>query len=92
MKSAISKPQPAVRSRPARSALNWVDFLVIAAIVATFATIIGTTLNNAKAATVVAPETASSTRLVPADERPSGSFDPALVKARIRLASGGPWG
>ena len=73
-------------SRPYRpAALNWIDFLVIAAIVLTFAAIASTTISRAKASTTDDPPTFSTEIGHVAD-------DPGLIKARIRLAVGHPWG
>lgn len=66
-------------------ALNWIDFLVIAAIVLTFLAIAGTTIKHAKATVIADPPTFSTKVGQIAD-------DPGLIKARIRLATGQPWG
>lgn len=72
-------------ARPYRpAALNWIDFLVIGAIVLTFAAIVSSTINRAKATTRVDPPTFST-------EVGQISDDPSLIKAKIRLAVGGPW-
>ncbi|MFZ5783597.1 MAG: hypothetical protein ACOY4R_25655 [Pseudomonadota bacterium] len=70
-----------------RPALTWIDFLVIAAIALTFAAIVSTTLAQAKAATATAfdPPTYSN-------EVGEAHDDVGLIKARVRLANGGPWG
>lgn len=74
------------RAKPFRpQALNWIDFLVIAAIVLTFAAIAGTTIKHAKATVSADPPTFSTEVGQIAD-------DPGLIKARIRLAAGQPWG
>jgi len=67
-------------------ALIWVDFLVIAAAVLAFAVIV---LANS-------PPTRSSTSTglrTPVDTAQTSELpeDPGLVRARIRLANGGPW-
>jgi hypothetical protein len=67
-----------------RSALNWIDFLVIAAIVLTFAAIVTTTLGRARASTHNHSSSVST-------EISQAPLDSALIKARIRLAAGGPW-
>jgi len=67
-----------------RSSLNWIDFLVIAAIILTFAAIVTTTLGRARAST---HNYLSST----STEVSQAPLDSALIKARIRLAAGGPW-
>jgi hypothetical protein len=67
-----------------RSSLNWIDFLVIAAIILTFAAIVTTTLGRARASTYnYSPDVSTNVSQAP--------FDASLIKARIRLASGGPW-
>jgi hypothetical protein len=67
-----------------RSSLNWIDFLVIAAIILTFAAIVTTTLGRARASTYnYSPDVSTSAS--------QASLDASLIKARIRLASGGPW-
>lgn len=70
-----------------RPVLTWIDFLVIAAIVLTFAAIVSSTLARAKAATATAfdPPTYST-------EIGETRDDLGLIKARVRLANGGPWG
>jgi hypothetical protein len=82
-----SKPKAVARSRR-RPALTWIDFLVIAAIVLTFVAIVDTTLSRAKATThnraAFSPEISSQIGQI--------TNDPSLIKARIRLATGGPWG
>ena len=67
-----------------RSALNWIDFLVIVAIILTFAAIVTTTLGRARASTYnYSPDVSTNVSQAPVDA--------SLIKARIRLASGGPW-
>ena len=73
-------------ARPYRpAALNWIDFLVIGAIVLTFAAFATTAIGRAKALTVDDPPTFSTEIGHVAD-------DPDLIKAKIRLAVGPPWG
>jgi hypothetical protein len=78
----------AVARRYRRPALTWIDFLVIGAIVLTFSVVLGTTITRNKASAqqqpTTVPEFTSQIGVVPS------STD--LIKARIRLASGGPWG
>ena len=84
MEPATNKPKTIARHR--RLSLTWIDFLVIAAIILTFAAIVSTTVSRAKASThngVTSPEFSTDVSQVP--------DDPALIKARIRLAVGGPW-
>lgn len=72
-------------ARPFRpDALNWIDFLVIAAIALTFFAIAGTTIARAKAASISDPPTFAA-------EAGHVSDDPGLIKAKIRLAIGKPW-
>ena len=72
-------------ARPFRPyALTWIDFLVIAAIVLTFLAIASTTVGHAKASDTHDPPTFAS-------ETGHASDATALIKARIRLAAGGPW-
>jgi hypothetical protein len=83
-----STSRPNVPANRRKFALIWVDSLVIAAAILGFGVIV--IANN--------PPNRSSTgasRHVPDDgiqtnERP-GDTDPGLVRARIRLANGGPW-
>ncbi len=79
----------AVPLRPKRAALNWVDYLVIAATVATFATVVA--VNNPHA---VRAQTRST--VIQASELPvqTGQLvdDPGLIKAKIGLATSRPWG
>lgn len=84
MQHTRKKSRAAVRPyRP--SALNWIDFLVIGAIVLTFAAFASTTIGRAKASTVDDPPTYST-------EMGHVNDDPGLIKAKIRLAVGHPWG
>lgn len=78
----------AVARRYRRPALTWIDFLVIGAIVLTFSVVLGTTIARNKASAqnqrATVPEFTSEIGTIPSDS--------SLIKARIRLASGGPWG
>ena len=79
------KRKPRTTARPFRpDALNWIDFLVIAAIALTFIAIASTTISHAKASDYNDPPTFS----MDTGHAPSGAD---LIKARIRLATGGPW-
>ena len=79
---ATSKSRTIAHRR--RSSLNWIDFLVIVAIILTFAAIVTTTLGRARASTYnYSPDVSTNVSQAPADA--------SLIKARIRLASGGPW-
>ena len=78
------KRKPRTTARPFRpDALTWIDFLVIAAIAMTFIAIAGTTISHAKASDYNDPPTFST------EVGHTGNAD--LIKARIRLAVGGPW-
>jgi hypothetical protein len=81
-----NKPETIARRRHSRPSLTWIDFLVIAAIILTFAAIVSTTLGRARASThndVSAPTFSSEVSQI--------VDDPNLIKAKIRLAIGGPW-
>jgi hypothetical protein len=79
----------AIAYRPKRAALNWADYLVIAATVATFAVVVA--VNNPHAARAQTRST-----LVPAADLPTQSSqlhdDAGLIKAKIGLATSRPWG
>jgi hypothetical protein len=62
--------------------LTWIDYLVIAATILTFAVVVDATLARAKASTP--PKPAS---MVPA-QMSQLPDDPGLIKARVRLAAG----
>jgi hypothetical protein len=82
----IDKSEAGTTRRYSRPLLTWIDFLVIAAIILTFAAIVSTTVGRARASThnvVSAPTFSSEISQIPAD--------PNLIKAKIRLAIGGPW-
>jgi hypothetical protein len=80
-----STSRPGAPANRRKLTLIWADFLVIAAAILAFAVVVA---NN--------PPTRSSTGTslrvpggsVQTSEQPG---DPGLVKARIRLANGGPW-
>jgi hypothetical protein len=74
-----------IAQRRSRAALHGIDFLVIVAIVITFAAIVSSTLARAKA------ETYSAQSTTVADQPRQLSPELALIKARIRLATGNPW-
>ena len=87
MDSMTNKPRAIARRHPNRLSLNWIDFLVIAAVILTFAAIVSTTVSRARASThngVSSPEFSSEVSQV--------RDDPGLIKAKIRLAAGAPWG
>lgn len=62
--------------------LTWIDYLVIAATILTFAVVVDATLARAKAST---PPKPASTVSAQVSQLPD---DPALIKARVRLAAG----
>ena len=77
------KSRPTVRPfRP--DALNWIDFLVMGAIALTFLAIASTTVSRAKASDYNDPPTFST-------EVGHTPANADMIKARIRLAVGGPW-
>jgi hypothetical protein len=76
----------AVPYRPRRAALNWVDYLVIAATALTFAAVVAA--NNPHAARAQTRAT-----IIPASELPTQvaqlADQPGLIKAKIGLALAG---
>lgn len=79
------KFKPRTTARPFRpQSLNWIDFLVIAAIALTFVAIASTTISHAKASPAFDPPTFATEVGHTADNSD-------LIKARIRLAIGQPW-
>ena len=82
-----SQKAKAIPYRPRRAALNWVDYLVIAATALTFAAVVVANKPHAARA-----QTLSTSTVIPADELPSqdglGSQS-GLIKARIGLALAG---
>ena len=83
MQSSTAKPY-----RPKRSMLNWVDFLVIAATVLVFGAVVVSNNHHARAAS-----RSGSALITNLPEQASvGLGADSLIKARIRLAAGGPWG
>lgn len=84
-----SQPPQAAPYRPKKAALNWVDYLVIAATVLTFGVVLA--VNN--------PHTARAQgrpNVIPASELPVQTgqlkIDPDLLRAKIGLATSRPWG
>jgi hypothetical protein len=81
----------AVSYRPKRAALNWVDYLVIAATIMTFATVVA--VNNPHAARAQAPSTVTQapSTVISASELPiqTGQVggDANLIKSKIGLAT-----
>jgi len=85
------KRKPRTAARPFRPyALTWIDFLVIGAIALTFIAIASSTISHAKASTY---SKASAYNDPPTFSTETGrnASDADLIKARIRLAVGGPW-
>ena len=76
----------AVSYRPRRAALNWVDYLVIAATAMTFAAVVAA--NNPHAA-----RAQTRAAIIPAAELPSQiaqvNEQPGMIKAKIGLALAG---
>jgi hypothetical protein len=85
VESSTNKTRTIAR-RHSRLSLTWIDFLVIAAIVLTFAAIVSTTVSRAKAST----HNSTSSREF-STEVSQIADDPGLIKAKIRLAAGAPW-
>jgi len=86
VESSTNKTQTIARRRHSRLSLTWIDFLVIAAIILTFAAIVGTTVSRAKALThngASLPKFSTEVSQLP--------DDPGLIKAKLRLAAGAPW-
>jgi len=86
-----SIPQTKIASyRPKRAALNWVDYLVIAATVLTFLAVIAA--NNPHAARAQS-RTLETSSVIPATDLPEQvsqlASEPALIKAGIGLRIGG---
>jgi hypothetical protein len=82
MDSMTNKSRTIARQRHSRLSLTWIDFLVIAAIVLTFATIVSTTVSRAKSST---HNSASSPEF--STEISQIQDDPGLIKARIGIAN-----
>jgi hypothetical protein len=78
----------AVTYRPKRAALNWVDYLVIAATVLTFFGVVAA--NNPHAARAQTRASLLTSADLP-EQVSEAPIDPALIKARIRLMTSRPW-
>ncbi len=81
----MNSPQPKAKAapfRPRRAALNWVDFLVIAATALVFAAVVA---NNTHAARAQTGSTVIPASQLPAQETRLGE-ETGLIKARIGLA------
>jgi hypothetical protein len=89
LKSSQPPRSQAAPYRPRKAALNWVDYLVIAATVLTFGIVIA--VNNPHSA-----RAQSRPNLIPASELPVQTgqlkIDPDLLRAKIGLATLRPWG
>jgi len=85
----IPNKSKAIPYRAKRAALNWVDYLVIAATVLTFFVVVAA--NNPHAARAAS----RLADIIPAADLPQQSSqlgsDAGLIKARIGLALGRPW-
>ena len=88
MKSTHSQAT-AVPYRPKKAALNWIDYLVIAATIATFATVVA--VNNPHAARAQTRSPVISAAELPA-QIGQAHEDANLIKAKIGLATTRPWG
>ena len=78
-------------ARPFRPyALTWIDFLVMGAIALTFIAIASSTISHAKASSVSKTSAYNDPPTFSAEFGRNVS-DAELIKARIRLAVGGPW-
>lgn len=81
--------QPKARPcRPRRAALNWVDYLVIAATVLTFFGVVAA--NNPHSARAETREGLITSSDLP-EQISQAPMDAALIKARIGLARHKPW-
>jgi len=91
MRRPVQTNQPqAVAYKPRRAALNWVDYLVIAATVLTFLAVIAANNPHAARAQTRSSEISgviSSTDLP--EQVAQVASEPALIKARIGLKIGG---
>ena len=83
-----SQQSQAAPYRPKKAALNWVDYLVIAATVLTFGVVLA--VNNPHAA-----RAQGRPNVIPASDLPVQTgqlkIDPELLRAKIGLATR-PWG
>jgi hypothetical protein len=81
-----TKPSTVPRYRPKKAALNWVDFLVIAATVLTFLAVVAASKPSSRP---LPHMTALTPDLPVQPERISDEL--AVIGARIRLSTGAPW-
>ncbi len=88
MQSQSNKAK-AIPYRPRRSMLNWADFLVILATVLVFGAVVAANNPHAKAQTRSAEIAAND--LPEQTSVATDAFATGLIKAKIRLAAGGPW-
>ncbi len=85
----INSQAKAIPYRPKRAALNWVDYLVIGATIATFAVVVA--VNNPHAARAQSRSPVISSTELPA-QTSQVREDAGLIKAKIGLATTRPWG
>jgi hypothetical protein len=85
VESTTNRPRVLVRRRN-RLSLNWIDFLVIAAIILTFAAIVTTTLGRARASTHNSAASEVSSEISQLQDEPGQIRDTSLIKARIGIA------
>jgi hypothetical protein len=90
----VQSPQikaKAIPYRPKRSTLNWVDFLVVLATVLVFGAVVAANNPHARAQTRTTGSKAGALITDLPQQAQSPADEPGLIKARIRLANGGPW-
>jgi hypothetical protein len=92
VKPPTDRPKAIARSGR-RLALTWLDFLVIAATVLTFGAVLMANIPNGKATmrSSVQPSTDEPVEIGQLRNDSQLPNDPDLVRARIKLALGGPW-
>ena len=88
MKSTKSQAT-AVPYRPKKAELNWVDYLVIGATIATFAIVVA--VNNPHVARAQTRSTVIISTDLPSQSSQARE-DAGLIKAKIGLATTRPWG
>lgn len=82
-----NKKPKAIPYRPRRSMLSWVDYLVIVATVLVFGAVWAANNHHAKA------QARADATVSGLPQQTSQAVDElGLIKARIRLAQGAPWG
>ena len=92
MKPPTDRPK-AIAQSGRKLALTWLDFLVIAATVLTFGAVLMANIPAGKASmrTGVLPPTDGPVEISQLPDDPQLPNDPGLVRARVKLALGGPW-